>query len=141
MTFEELPADWPTMPLIDSTHMADVLDLFVSIQARREGALMMLICDEERRPLTPVQFDELPPTPPPDAEAKFAELARQIGNEFSGVTVLFALARSGRLRLTAVDKAWLSCINSAFAPHVEIIGLFVITLGGSIRVEALESAA
>jgi hypothetical protein len=54
MSFEDLPSDWPDIPLAAPTHIADVLDLFVSMQTRLDGALLVLVCDSLRRPVQPI---------------------------------------------------------------------------------------
>jgi len=44
MTFQDLPADWPTMPLTDPRITDDVLDLVISVRDRDQGALHVLMC-------------------------------------------------------------------------------------------------
>lgn len=43
MSFEDLPADWPSHPLDDASLASDVLDLCVSSADRRTGGLAVLV--------------------------------------------------------------------------------------------------
>ena len=56
MSFEDLAQEWPTMSLTDPDHICDVLDVFVDLRARNAGSLLVLICDEERRPVQPLSL-------------------------------------------------------------------------------------
>ena len=59
MSFDDLPDNWPELPLTDQRLLADVLDLVVSEQSRRDGALYVLLCDENARLLQPIAIDLL----------------------------------------------------------------------------------
>lgn len=139
MSFRDLPKHWPTIPLTDPDHIANVLDLFVSCEARQVGALVILICDEERRPLQPIQIDDIPPRPPADAPPVYGRIAATIG-ERPGLAVLCALARP-RLRVTADDVAWRRILDEAFEGQAEVLGFHVVTPDGSIPVPAIGEAA
>lgn len=140
MSFEDLPESWPTIPLTDPDHIANVLDLFVGLEARQTGALVLLICDEERRPLQPIQIDHISPRPPTDALSIYGRIAETIGSR-PGLGVLCAMARPRRLRVTADDQAWRRLLDAAFDGHAEVLGFHVVTLSGSIPVPAHRDAA
>ena len=59
MSFDDLPDNWPELPLTDQRLLADVLDLVVSEQSRRDGALYVLLCDEQARLVQPIAIDLL----------------------------------------------------------------------------------
>ncbi len=77
--FRDPPEHWPTIPLTDPDHLANVLDLFVTLEARSIGALIILICDEARRPLQPLQIDEIPRRPPADTLPIYGRTAATSG--------------------------------------------------------------
>ena len=140
MNFDDLPEEWDSIPLTDPDHIANVLDLFVSLEARRNGCLLMLICDEERLPVQPVLIDHMPACPPADALPFLAQLGATIG-ERPGAGVLVAIGRQRKLRVTANDLAWRATIERAFSGHVEVLGVHVITYDGTLPVLPPEVAA
>lgn len=140
MSFKDLPRDWPGIPLTDSTHIADVLDLFVNQQARMDGALCILVCDPLRRPIQPIQLDGIQSAPPPDARRVLSQVAGTIEELAPGGCLLFARARRGGLSITADDQRWRQCVEESFT-RMPIIGFHVITPDGSRVVHDMEAAA
>lgn len=140
MSFEDLPEDWPSIPLTDPTHIADVLDIYVSLRARQQGALVVVICDEQRRPVQPIEIDGVPACPPADATRFLHHLAITIGDR-PGCGALFAIARHRTLQATANDQAWRHAIETAFAGHAEVLGVHVVTRDGSLPVRSPGAAA
>lgn len=140
MSFHDLPRDWPGIPLTDSTHIADVLDLFVNMQARMDGALCILVCDPLRRPLQPIQLDGIQAAPPGDAHFVLSQLADTIEDLAPGGCLLFARARQGGLSITADDQRWRWCVEESFT-RMPIISFHVITPDGSRLVHDVEAAA
>lgn len=57
MTFTDLPANWPDLPLTDPALAADVVDLFISAGDRRRGVLSALLCNAEARFLAAIHLD------------------------------------------------------------------------------------
>jgi len=53
MTFDDLPADWPTRPITDPALFLDVVDLCVSEHHRAAGAVYVLLCDPQARLVQP----------------------------------------------------------------------------------------
>lgn len=140
MTLHDLPEDWPSIPLTDPDHIADVLDIFVSLEARHCGALVVIICDEQRRPLQPVQIDDMPACPAADALTLLTHLARVVG-EVPGGSALFGIARLRKHRVTANDQAWRHAIETAFDGHAAVLGVHVVTASGSLPVRSPGEAA
>lgn len=142
MNFENLPADWPTIPLTDPDHIADVLDLFVSRRDRMGGALLILICDAERRPVQPVVINDIDAGPPGGAHLPLEAIAQQMAALEPDATVLCAIARTGRARVTKSDRRWAQTLEAAFAGHLQLLGVHVITLDGATPVTVeVEDAA
>lgn len=134
MNFKNLPADWPNIPLTDPQHIADVLDLFVSLRDRMTGSLLILICDAQRRPMQPLVINEI------DADAAgadllpLARLAKQVVDLHPDATVLCAIARRGRTQVTRTDRRWAQTLERAFADRLELIGVHLITLDGTVAI-------
>lgn len=134
MNFENLPADWPTIPLIDPDHIADVLDIFVSPSDRNAGSLLILICDEQRRPVQPVVINDIDAGRPGGDRVPLERIARQIADLIPDATVLCAIARTGHTRVTKTDRRWAHTLERAFAGHLELLGVHLITLDGTQQI-------
>ncbi len=140
MSFRDLAPDWPDIPLIDPTHVADILDLFVNMQARMDGALLIMICDELRRPLQPIQIDEFEQMPLPDAYRVFPQMDESFARMAPGCSLLFALARRGGLTVTPADRRWRRCVEDTFQ-RMPLIGFHIVTPDGSRIVHDVDAAA
>ena len=96
MSFDDLPDNWPELPLTDQRLLADVLDLVVSEQSRRDGALYVLLCDEHARLMQPMAIDLLEAPADPDARrqlmASVIDVTKHLGEKGSYVV---AIARRG----------------------------------------------
>jgi hypothetical protein len=136
MSFEDLPDDWPDLPLDDARLIEDVLDLFVSMRARFDGALLFLLCDESRRALQPILVDEIDVAPPPDSDLMLDNLVTAIVDARADLSVLVAVARPGRLRAFPCDHAWAQCISRACADRLPVIGIHLVTPRGSLPIQA-----
>ncbi len=53
MTFEDLPDNWPTLPLTEPQLLADVLDLVVGHHDRVDESFVVLACDSDVRLVQP----------------------------------------------------------------------------------------
>ncbi|MGB7979326.1 MAG: hypothetical protein WCF36_00850 [Candidatus Nanopelagicales bacterium] len=141
MNFENLPPQWPTIPLTDNDHIADVLDIFVDVRARLGGCLLILVCDEQHRPLQPLLIDEVDEVPAADYRDVLGPIAATISAANPRASVLCALGRADRLHVTAHDQAWRRILEDTFAGHAQFLGMHLITLDGAIPIARLESAA
>ena len=141
MNFEELPDNWMSLPLSDEAHIANVLDLFVSLQARFDGAMVLVLCNRDRVPLQPIQIDEMPAYPPPEVTDFLVGLASMLADLHAGAGVLVALARSRHPHVTPEDLAWGETLADAFAGRVEFLGLHVVTMDRCVQVQGFEVAA
>lgn len=136
MNFENLPADWPTIPLTDPDHIADVLDIFVGPSDRRVGSLLILICDEQRRPVQPVIINDIEAGVPGGDHLPLARIAEEVADHNPDSTVLCAVARPGRTRVTKTDRLWAQTLDRAFAGRLELLGVHLITLDGTVPIPA-----
>ncbi len=141
MNYEELPPQWPTMPLTDPEHIANVLDLFVDLRARLAGCLLILVCDEQHRPVQPLLIEQFDAAPPAAYRAALERMAATIGAANPHASILCALGRSSRLRVTATDQGWRRELESAFAGRAEFLGVHLITVDGSLPIQRLDRAA
>ena len=140
MSYKDLPKGWPDQPVTE--HIEDVLDLFVDMQARVRGALMILVCDERHHAVQPIMLEDMPKDiVTDDLEGPLERLAHTIADGFPGATALVALARTGPSRVTMRDRAWAAAISRAFSGQVELIGVHSITPRGSLRIEPEAQAA
>lgn len=140
MSFEDLPSDWPDIPLADPTHIADVLDLFVSMQSRMDGVLLVLVCDSLHRPVQPILLHGIHSMPFADAYRLLPRWAEAIAGTAPGCPLLFALARRGGLSVTPDDRRWRRCIEETFRP-IPCLGFHVVTPDGSRSVHDADAAA
>jgi hypothetical protein len=140
MSFKDLPPDWPDIPLTDPTHIANVLDIFVSMKTRMSGGLLVLVCDPLRCPMQPILVEDFGRRPPEDGDQALKNVATSIAQVLPGATVLCAIARRGGLSITADDRAWRTAITRAFA-DVPLIGVHVVTPDGSRLVHPISAAA
>lgn len=131
MIFQDLPADWPTIPLTDPDHIADVLDIVVPIRDRMVGSLVMLFCDERRRPVQPVIINDVGAATPGDEHLPLQQIAAHFRGALPELTVLCAIARPGRCDVTGEDRRWARVLERAFAGNLELLGIHVITPEGT----------
>jgi hypothetical protein len=136
MNFENLPAEWPTIPLTDPRHIADVLDIFVGVRDRMAGSLLILICDDQRRPVQPVIINDIDAAVPGGEHLPLAHIAEHVADLRPDATVLCAIARPGRTRVTKTDQRWAQSLGRVFAGRLELLGVHLITLDGTIPIAA-----
>lgn len=136
MNFENLPAEWPTIPLTDPHHIADVLDIFVGVRDRMAGSLLILICDEQRRPVQPVIINDIDGAAPGGEHLPLADIAEHVADLQPEATVLCAIARPGRTQVTRTDRRWAKSFERVFAGRLELLGVHLITLDGTLPIAA-----
>lgn len=135
MTFQDLPADWPTMPLTDPRITDDVLDLVVSGRDRDRGAIHLLLCDPADRLVQPCAVSELDD---PRAELTKLEIiepfARVLRDNEPDGGLLVAIARGRGLAVTDDDRDWhQAAIDACNDSAVRLLGVHVVTHSGSVR--------
>lgn len=141
MSFEDLPDDWPQIPIGDPQHTADLLDLVVSMKSRFEGTVLILVCDPEHRPIQPIEIGGVGEPPEGDSLAALEIFASGVADHFPGGAVLLALARQGGLSITNRDRQWRACLEGAFKDRLTVLGTHLVTPAGSRLVHAVGRAA
>jgi hypothetical protein len=139
MNFEDLPKDWHTVPLTDPDRIADVLDLLVPVRDRYRGALLIAICDAQRRFVQAMLITELGSQEVYEGTF-FEQLADLLADAVPGCTVLCALARRRNLQATERDQQWRRVLESSFAGRVELIGMHLVTVTGCLEISAPAAA-
>lgn len=135
MSYKDLSEGWPDRPVTE--HVEDLLDLFVDMQARMSGALMILVCDERHVPVRPIMIHDVPKAMMSEELAEpLRRMAETIAEGFPGATALVAVARSGPATVTLRDRAWGASLVRAFEGQVELIGVHIVTPRGSCPIEA-----
>lgn len=112
MTFQDLPAHWREH-LITADNALDAIDLYVSVNDRSAGCLLLVLCDPEGRSRQPVIIDDPPPLPGDYAQAPGMVGLAQMLAEFDG-TVLFARGRPGRPEVGRADLEWARTMSQVF---------------------------
>jgi len=134
MSYEDLPPDLRTIPLTDTTIQADVVDLILGVEERRNGALALMVCDEADRGVQPVVLSDVPPEAPPVDARNLLDLLLPMVGETEG-SVLVARGRRRGVTPTDNDRAWHQETIDACARHrVRLLGFYLASPDG---IEAL----
>lgn len=131
MGYEDLPRGWAERPITDPEIYGDVVDLVVSDQARRVGALYLLLTHPDGRMLQPVAVHDVTPGAPglDDAHRWRVFLAELAGH--GACSLVVARARRGPAELTPDDDALFRALASAAeAAGLELHGRAVATPSG-----------
>jgi hypothetical protein len=132
MTFDDLPDGWDLLPLTEPRLVADVLDLFVSIEARERGCLALLLCDDADRLQAPVLIDELDDaSPPAERVALLRTLLAHVASADLAAALLAGIARPGGLSVTRADETWAAAVADAARGQLRLLGVHVVTPDGS----------
>lgn len=57
MTFQDLPDNWDKLPLTDPRTAVDAVDLFLGDKDRSLNTMLVLLCDDDLRPIQPLLID------------------------------------------------------------------------------------
>lgn len=145
MTFHRHNPAPAVRALTDDASVAEALDLFVPFEARAAGALLVLVCDHESRPLLPLLIEDLGTMPVAAMPRMLEQLAGQVLTAHlqlpEGVFALVAIARRGALHPTGIDRRWVRAIREAFRDRVPIRAVHLITFDGSMPLPEPRQAA
>ena len=138
MTFEDLPADWPSRPITDPEIWEDVLDLLVCQPTGAGHSLAVLACHADGRLLQPMMIG-------PDiglcdqvvADNAVGAIVEVLGDAEPHGTVVIAVARPDGLSLTDDDHRWRAAFAAALQPTTwTLASAHVVTLTGSLAIPA-----
>ncbi|MFC0623871.1 hypothetical protein [Kribbella deserti] len=106
MGFQDLPLDWQDRSVADPQLTADIVDLFVTEEGRREGTLYLLFCDGQNRVRAPMAIGNIGAKRPEEFGLLLRPLFELVRQTRPEAGLLMALARTGLPDVTPVDRAW-----------------------------------
>jgi hypothetical protein len=130
MTFEDLPLDVKKIPLTDPRIAADVIDLIIGDQARTDGCVGLMVCDEEHRGIVPIVLSDVPHDADLEALGALLDLILPLVVARGG-SLLMGRGRPGGGVPTDADRAWHQrTIDACRAHGVRLLGFHVATRDG-----------
>ncbi len=134
MTYEDLPDDIGSVPLTDPTVQADLIDLILGIDERRNGAVGFMLCDDGDRGVQPVVISDLPEGAPAADFVRLLDLLLPMVGRSHGA-LLVARGRRRGVVPTDADRAWHQATIEACVRHgVRLLGFHLAAPHG---IEAL----
>jgi hypothetical protein len=130
MTFEDLPPDVKKIPLTDRRVAADVVDLMIGDEARADGCIGLMVCDEEHRGIVPIVLSDMPHDADLSALTAVLDLMLPLVVARGG-SLLMGRGRPGGGVPTDADRAWHQrSIDSCRAHGVRLLGFHIATRDG-----------
>lgn len=130
MTFEDLPLDVKKIPLTDRRVAADVIDLIIGDEARADGCVGLMVCDEQHRGIVPIVLSDVPPDADVGALTAVLDMILPLVVTRGG-SILLGRGRPGGGVPTDTDRAWhQQSIDSCRAHGVRLLGFHVATRDG-----------
>lgn len=137
MTFDNLPSDWPTRPLTDTTVAPDVVDLVVRESDREGGCLGILLCGEDHRMLQPVAITDLDAEPHVLHRELLDKFLGHLGGELGGIVI--AIGRPRGLQPDDEARAWHEAAIASCREHgVPLLGTYLATAHGVVEMPLWE---
>ena len=137
----ELPEELSTLALDDPLAQSDAVDLLLSADDRRSGALALLVCDSSDRLVQPVVVADVPDEAEPQRLVALLDLLFPVLAEDHG-SVLFARGRSRGLSASDLDRSWHQAVIDAARRHgVRLLGFHLATPAGVVALPEPLSAA
>ncbi len=137
MTFQDLPDDWSDRSLTPDL-LPDIVDLFVSDEAKSAGCLALLVLDSELRMLQPIVISEMAGHRPGEGGGDFLEQFAAMLDE-SGARVVAALGRLGDVPPSEGDVAWASYLRDSLGGR--LVGVFLATRDAVVEIGPTTAAA
>lgn len=130
MTFENLPANIKELSLTDRRLAADVIDLIISGEARADGCLGIMVCDEDDRGVLPIVLSDVPHDGDIKAVATLFDLVLPLVVERGG-SLLVGRGRPRGGIPNDLDRAWhQQTLDSCAAHDVPLLGFYLATRDG-----------
>lgn len=137
MTFDNLPSDWPTRSLTDTTIARDVVDLVVRDADRDSGCISLLLCGEGERLLQPVTVADLDDEPHLRHRELFDTFLGSFGDMLSGIVV--AVGRPSGIEPDDEAREWHEAAIAACRAHdVPLLGTYLATRQGVVEMPRWE---
>lgn len=115
-------------PITSESAAADTLELLLDLDDIVDGSVLLLLCDRDLRPVTPVLISDVPSGGPETGtlEGWFERLGSHFGDDPPGV--IFARARPGQSFVLDEDRQWHDAISRACAvQRMPLHWSFVVT--------------
>lgn len=129
MSFHELPDDWPSRSLTDTTIARDVVDLVVRESDRESGCICVLLCDAGARMVQPLTIGDVGDLPGRrEVEGVFDLLLGQLGDHLAAAAVVVALGRPHGHAPDDRARDWHEAAIAASTRHgVRLVGTYLAT--------------
>ncbi|MGZ5404948.1 MAG: hypothetical protein ACXWDL_09900 [Nocardioides sp.] len=127
MSFDDLPDNWPDLPLDTPGLAADVADLFIGHRDRMGGCVGLLLTKSDLTVGQPAVINDLDEEVDPDDFRPFlVELCGMVADTGGGL--LFVRGRDGSVLLTDADRRWHQmAIDVCRGSGVPLVGAFLAT--------------
>lgn len=127
MSFDDLPQNWPDLPLDTPGLAADVADLFVGHRDRLGGCVGLLLTKSDLTMGQPAVINDVDERVEPDEFRPFLmQLCGMVAD--SGAGLLFVRGRDGSVLLTDSDRRWHQlAIDVSRSSGVPLVGAFLAT--------------
>lgn len=120
MTFDDLPTNWPTLPLDDPRLAADVVDLCLRHSDRVKNSALLLLCDDRGVGLQPVVIDGVDWHAVADERASLFDVVGHVG-----VPAVVVAVSARRPIPSEVALRWRETARAVFARDgVRMLGFF-----------------
>lgn len=136
MSFDDLPEDWQHRPMTDPALFDDVVDLVVSDQDRRDGALYLLLCDGDGVLIQPCAISDIPAGRESDPKA-IRPFMEALAQHCPGAGLVIVVARPGEAAPRETDVHWMQTTEAACAgSDLRFLAAAVATPDGVFRLTA-----
>jgi hypothetical protein len=130
MTYRDLPDDIRSHALTEGPIRGDVVDLILSIEERRAGALGIMVCDNDDCGVQPLVLGDLPADAGTGPLVEVLDLLLPMVGEEHGA-VLIGRGRRQSTVPTDDDRAWHQAALDACTRHrVRLLGFYLATPSG-----------
>ena len=127
MSFDDLPENWPDLPLDTPGLAADVADLVVGHRDRVGGCIGLVLTNPDLTMGQPAVINDVDDGVRPEEFRPFlVQLCRMLAE--GGGALLFVRGRDGSVLLTDSDRRWHQlAIDACRATGVSLVGAFLAT--------------
>ena len=131
----------PLLSLSGPAQIAEALELFISPRDRACGAVLVLLCDDQRHVIQPILVEDLRSMPRAERPQMLRHLAEVMQGSAPDTCALVAIARPGPAAPTPTDEMWRREIVEAFEGRVNLLDVQLVTAFGSQTLSQSDLAA